>query len=203
VPIVQTCSFTRRAVTAISYAQIRQQLTKYSLGFATMTMQYDFDSSFPLTLILVPFQATAETPHFPVKIAGLKITRVVDLTLGYDTGNPPAHKPSLPLSLGHMIQLRAESSGGGTKIVLTIRYVCSQCQPLLLNVVIRTSGTEPKVALFLFVYPASCLTLALQIKYYLEGNGTDPTEVGRLLPKVVMELRNTWMEAKKNNLGMH
>ncbi|KIM87657.1 hypothetical protein PILCRDRAFT_773278 [Piloderma croceum F 1598] len=112
--------------------------------------------------------ATAVTPHFPVEIAGLKVTRVVDLTLGYDTGNPPTHKPSLPLSFGHMIQFRAESSGGGTKIVLTI----------------RTSGTEPK------------------IKYYLEGSGTDPTEVGRLLPKVVVELRNTWMEAKKNNLGM-
>lgn len=78
-----------------------------------------------LLLILIPSQATAETPHFPVEIAGMKVTRVVDLTLGYDTGNPPTHKPSLPLSLGHMIQFRAESSGGGTKIVLTIRYVCS------------------------------------------------------------------------------
>jgi hypothetical protein len=67
--------------------------------------------------------------------------------------------------------------------------------------VIRTSGTEPKVRL-LFAYPASYLTLALQIKYYLEGSGTDPTEVGRLLPKVVVELQNIWMEAKKNNHGM-
>lgn len=72
---------------------------------------------------------------------------------------------------------------------------------LLLNMIIRTSGTEPKVRL-LFAYPASCLTLALQIKYYLEGSGTDPTEVGRLLPRVVEELRNIWMEAKKNNLGI-
>jgi hypothetical protein len=66
--------------------------------------------------------------------------------------------------------------------------------------VIRTSGTEPKV--WLFPYLASYLTLVLQIKYYLEGSGTDPTEVGKLLPKVVAALRNTWMEAKKNNLGM-
>jgi len=111
--------------------------------------------------------AIAETPHYPLEIAGLKVTRVVDLTMGYDTGNPPTYQPSLPLSLGHMVQFRAESPSGEIKIVLTT----------------RTSGTEPK------------------IKYYLEGCGKDAVGVGELLPKVVAELRDTWMEAKKNKLG--
>ncbi|EGN96134.1 hypothetical protein SERLA73DRAFT_170549 [Serpula lacrymans var. lacrymans S7.3] len=48
---------------------------------------------------------------------------------------------------------------------------------------IRTSGTEPK------------------IKYYLEGNGKNAKEVGRLLPLVVRELGEVWMEATKNELG--
>jgi hypothetical protein len=65
---------------------------------------------------------------FPKSIAGLEVTSVVDLTLGYDSTNPPSFKPSLPLSSGHMIQFRAASKDG-LKIVLTI----------------RTSGTEPKV----------------------------------------------------------
>lgn len=67
-------------------------------------------------------------PSYPRTIAGLEVTSVVDLTLGYDSTNPPTYKPSLPLSSGHMIQFRA-ASREGLKIVLTI----------------RTSGTEPKV----------------------------------------------------------
>lgn len=42
----------------------------------------------------------------------------------------------------------------------------------------------------------------LQIKYYLEGNGTDAGEVGMLLQKVSTELRDDWMEATKNGLGV-
>jgi len=48
----------------------------------------------------------------------------------------------------------------------------------------RTSGTEPK------------------IKYYLEGSGKYPGDVDRLLHKVVIELRDAWMEAGKNQLGI-
>jgi hypothetical protein len=44
--------------------------------------------------------------------------------------------------------------------------------------------------------------LGPQIKYYLEGCGNDAGDVGRLLPKVVAELREAWMEAEKNSLGM-
>ncbi|PFH47176.1 hypothetical protein AMATHDRAFT_77329 [Amanita thiersii Skay4041] len=71
-------------------------------------------------------------PSYPSTIAGLNVTRVVDLTTGYDSGNPPTYKPQLPISLGHMIQFRAEREGG-LKVVLTI----------------RTSGTEPKIKYYL------------------------------------------------------
>jgi len=98
----------------------------------------------------------------------LAITRVVDLTTGYDSGNAPSYTPALPLSSGHMIQFRAESADSRTKIVLTT----------------RTSGTEPK------------------IKYYLEGSGPDAASVRQLLPAVVAELRDAWMEAGRNALGM-
>ncbi|KAF9459335.1 hypothetical protein BDZ94DRAFT_1268397 [Collybia nuda] len=48
---------------------------------------------------------------------------------------------------------------------------------------IRTSGTEPK------------------IKYYLEGSGRDAYSVANILPNVVEELRDVWLEAKKHSLG--
>jgi hypothetical protein len=74
------------------------------------------------------FEGSDQRPSYPRTIAGLEVTSVADLTLGYDSTNPPTYKPSLPLSSGHMIQFRA-ASREGLKIVLTI----------------RTSGTEPKV----------------------------------------------------------
>lgn len=64
-------------------------------------------------------------PSYPKQIAGLTITSVVDLTLGYDSTNPPSYKPSLPLSSGHMIQFRAGSKLDGMVVVLTIRYCIS------------------------------------------------------------------------------
>ncbi|KAF5368988.1 hypothetical protein D9758_003122 [Tetrapyrgos nigripes] len=105
---------------------------------------------------------------YPKAIAGLTITSVVDLTTGYDSRNPPAFKPSLPLSSGHMIQFKAENKTEGTKVCLTT----------------RTSGTEPK------------------IKYYLEGSGSDREQVTKTLNGVVQELRDVWMEAEKNHLGI-
>ncbi|KAH9969618.1 hypothetical protein BC827DRAFT_1257499 [Russula dissimulans] len=77
-------------------------------------------------------QGSNKRPSCPKSIAGLEVTSVVDLTLGYDSTNPPTYKPSLPLSSGHMIQFRAASKEG-LKIVLTI----------------RTSGTEPKIKYYL------------------------------------------------------
>ncbi|KAF9027123.1 hypothetical protein BDZ89DRAFT_987490 [Hymenopellis radicata] len=73
------------------------------------------------------------THDYPTSLAYLRITKVVDLTTGYDSSNPPSFKPSLPISSGHMIQFRAESPERGVKIVLTI----------------RTSGTEPKIKFYL------------------------------------------------------
>ncbi|KAI9056683.1 phosphoglucomutase first 3 domain-containing protein [Trametes sanguinea] len=73
------------------------------------------------------------TPRYPKTIAGLEVTRVRDLTVGYDSGNPPSHKPTLPLSSGHMIQFGGENKADGTKITLTT----------------RTSGTEPKIKYYL------------------------------------------------------
>ncbi|KAH9901639.1 phosphoglucomutase first 3 domain-containing protein [Cubamyces lactineus] len=115
------------------------------------------------------------TPRYPSTIAGLEVTRVRDLTVGYDSGNPPSYRPTLPLSSGHMIQFRAENKADGTKITLTTRHV--------LYLPRQTSGTEPK------------------IKYYLEGSGKDAVAVGELLRKVVQELSDVWMEADKNGLG--
>ncbi|KAJ8481420.1 hypothetical protein ONZ51_g5995 [Trametes cubensis] len=111
------------------------------------------------------------TPHYPSTIAGLEVTRVCDLTVGYDSGNPPSYKPTLPLSSGHMIQFRAENKADGTKITLTTRHV--------------PRSPHHRRA----------------IKYYLEGSGQDTTAVGELLHKVVKELSDVWMEADKNGLG--
>lgn len=65
---------------------------------------------------------------YPVSIAGLKITRVRDLTVGHvhDSSNPPSFEPDLPLSGGHMITFRAQQEpdlSDSLRIVLTIRYV--------------------------------------------------------------------------------
>ncbi|KAF8803603.1 hypothetical protein BYT27DRAFT_7195445 [Phlegmacium glaucopus] len=68
---------------------------------------------------------------YPKSLAGLEITRVIDLTVGYDSGNPPNWQPALPISSGHMIQLRAGSKD--VTLVLTL----------------RTSGTEPKIKYYL------------------------------------------------------
>jgi len=70
---------------------------------------------------------------YPREIAGMAIASVVDLTMGYDSRNPPSYKPALPLSSGHMIQFRAVKEDDGTKVVLTT----------------RTSGTEPKIKYYI------------------------------------------------------
>ncbi|EPT05929.1 hypothetical protein FOMPIDRAFT_1033960 [Fomitopsis schrenkii] len=110
---------------------------------------------------------TPGRPSYPKTIAGLTVTSVRDLTVGYDSANPPTYKPALPLSSGQMVQFRAESPADGTKVTLTT----------------RTSGTEPK------------------IKYYLEGSGKSEEAVRALLPKVVNELADEWMEAGKYGLA--
>ncbi|PSS30877.1 hypothetical protein PHLCEN_2v2604 [Hermanssonia centrifuga] len=66
------------------------------------------------------FQGTPAKPSYPRTLAGLNIASIRDLTIGYDSTNPPTYKPTLPLSSGHMIQFRAESPTDGAKITLTI-----------------------------------------------------------------------------------
>ncbi|TDL25051.1 phosphoglucomutase 1 [Rickenella mellea] len=109
---------------------------------------------------------------YPKEIAGLMVVSVRDLTVGFDSANPPTYQPSLPLSSGHMIQFRAQSQTDDTKIVLTLRSHNS-CYNVNVNV---------------------------QIKYYLEGSGSDVPKIHQLLPNVVDELRKEWLEADKNDL---
>lgn len=131
------------------------------------------------------FEGSDRSPSYPKSIAGLEVTSVVDLSLGYDSTNPPTYKPSLPLSSGHMIQFRAASKEG-LKVVLTT----------------RTSGTEPKVRIRGFVGRVKCRYQPFcQIKYYLEGSGQDRDAVQNVLRAVVRELGNEWMQASLNNLG--
>lgn len=81
-------------------------------------------------------QESDSTIHYPSSIAGLAVNSVIDLTAGYgyDSTNAPSYQPRLPLSSGHMVQFRAQSTDDlNIKIVLTI----------------RTSGTEPKIKYYL------------------------------------------------------
>lgn len=81
-------------------------------------------------------QESDSTIHYPSSIAGLAVNSVIDLTAGYgyDSTNAPSYQPRLPLSSGHMVQFRAQSTDDPSiKIVLTI----------------RTSGTEPKIKYYL------------------------------------------------------
>lgn len=71
--------------------------------------------------------------NYPSELANLTVTSVRDLTIGYDSSNPPSFKPTLPLSSGNMITFRAEDNTVGQEVVLTV----------------RTSGTEPKIKYYL------------------------------------------------------
>ncbi|KAI5983862.1 hypothetical protein EDD15DRAFT_2178391 [Pisolithus albus] len=82
------------------------------------------------------FRGSDSIIHYPTSIAGLTVNSVIDLTAGYeyDSTNAPSYQPRLPLSSGHMVQFRAQSTNDpDIKIVLTV----------------RTSGTEPKIKYYL------------------------------------------------------
>jgi len=64
------------------------------------------------------------TQTYPKKLGGFDITQVVDLTIGYDSGNPPDYTPVLPLSSGNMIQFKNINHDENlVSFVLTLRYV--------------------------------------------------------------------------------
>lgn len=67
-------------------------------------------------------QASQGNKDYPSKLANLTVTNVRDLTIGYDSSNPPSFKPTLPTSSGNMITFRAENETTGQGVVLTIRY---------------------------------------------------------------------------------
>ncbi|KAK4701303.1 phosphoglucomutase, partial [Phenoliferia sp. Uapishka_3] len=72
----------------------------------------------------------------PETLAGFKITYLRDLTIGYDSSNPPSFKPTLPIDpSSHMISfaLGDTEKGDGVRVTGTV----------------RTSGTEPKIKFYL------------------------------------------------------
>lgn len=94
-----------------------------------------------------------------------------------------------------MIQFRAKSED--VNIVLTIRFVPHvPFGHLLMS--FRTSGTEPKV--WCRTVLSKGAESLFQIKYYLEGYGSDSRQVSAILPCVVEHLANEWMKASRNDL---
>ena len=67
-------------------------------------------------------QASQGNPNYPSDLANLTVTGVRDLTIGYDSSNPPSFEPTLPLSSGNMITFKAKDEVSGQEVVLTIRY---------------------------------------------------------------------------------
>jgi hypothetical protein len=104
-----------------------------------------------------------------------------------------------------MIQFKAERTKDDSevKIVLTLRCVPNYFRACLLLAerrIERTSGTEPKVGLRVYCTCTNTTIFKSQIKYYLEGRGKDATAVTSLLPKVIVELADLWLEAGKHHL---
>lgn len=86
-------------------------------------LRYSFPSSSPS-----PSPSTDASPlprnlgnfRTPTTLGGLPISSIRDLTLGYDSSNPPTYEPSLPNSGGEMITWIAGEEGG-ERVVLTVR----------------------------------------------------------------------------------
>lgn len=71
--------------------------------------------------------------NLPKTLGDLPITYIRDLTVGYDSSNPPSFKPDLPIDpKSHMISF-AVSAEQGINVTGTV----------------RTSGTEPKIKFYL------------------------------------------------------
>ena len=75
------------------------------------------------------------TPAYPTMIAGHTIVSVRDLAKGhaYDSCNPPAYMPVLPVSADDMITFKAMKGDPETQ------------QASSITLTLRASGTEPKV----------------------------------------------------------
>lgn len=101
------------------------------------------DQIFSLLRYGTPTHTSSSALSFPKTLATYDVTYIRDLTISYDTSNPPSFLPDLPCDpKSHMISFAltipsSEDGGDGVEVTGTI----------------RTSGTEPK------------------IKFYLEGSG--------------------------------
>lgn len=113
--------------------------------------------------------ASKEIRNYPSELANLTVTSVRDLTIGYDSSNPPSFKPALPLSPGNMITFKAGDEGAEQEVVLTI----------------RTSGTEPKIKYYLEGQgrdAASLTTLLEQVIHALQEDWLEATKNNLLRP---------------------
>ncbi|BGP12039.1 hypothetical protein JCM10049v2_007959 [Rhodotorula toruloides] len=80
--------------------------------------------------------ASPASLSLPTHLGGFRLTSLRDLTVGYDSTNPPTYEPKLPVDRSaHMISfsLGETESGDGVEVVGTV----------------RTSGTEPKIKYYL------------------------------------------------------
>lgn len=85
------------------------------------------------------------------------MTSIRDLTVGYDSSNPPSFEPSLPVSSGsHMITFTV----GGDDDCVVVGTV-------------RTSGTEPKVKYYLEGRAAKRDDAARKLKLVEEALGDE------------------------------
>lgn len=72
--------------------------------------------------------------NLPTTLAGFPITYIRDLTVGYDSSNPPSFTPNLPIDpKTHMISFAVGDTTSGFEATGTV----------------RTSGTEPKIKFYL------------------------------------------------------
>src|SRR5258707_11221799 len=83
-----------RPTTAISSVTTRLLLTRSSHGSEIMMGKlvfplWCFNSS--REMLKTSFEGSGMRPSYPKSIAGLEVTSVVDLTLGYDSTNPPTY----------------------------------------------------------------------------------------------------------------
>ncbi|KAJ3503048.1 hypothetical protein NLJ89_g8609 [Agrocybe chaxingu] len=116
--VAATVSFVNLALSLSAHGRtVNQHLQDLYSSYFTCNDPKVTDAIFSHIRNYQPVEGTNQL--YPTTLASLKITRVVDLTAGFDSGNPPEHNPSLPLSSGHMIQFRAGDDE--SHLVLTLR----------------------------------------------------------------------------------
>lgn len=81
-----------------------------------------------------PNSSSSPVLAIPKTLGGFAISYLRDLTVGYDSSNPPSFTPSLPVDpKSHMISFGISNAGEGVEVTGTV----------------RTSGTEPKIKFYL------------------------------------------------------